>query len=116
MKITLGRTVLYVLNEEDANQINRRRTTGQSISDRISVGSWPIGAQAHIGNTVQAGQIYPAVAVAVWDSGDDPAVNLKVQLDGTDDYWATSRHEDKDKAHDDLATPKHGTWHWPSRV
>lgn len=107
-KITIGRTVLYVLSGEDATAINRRRTDGGSIAARIREDKWPIGAQAHIGNTVSAGNIYPAVAVAVWnDQIENPPVNLQVLLDGCDAYWATSRHEDIAKSE--------GTWHWPIR-
>jgi hypothetical protein len=121
--LVTGRIVYYVLNEEDAAQINRRRTTARSIADRIAVlvrtyeppptpdspvgvfvahvPSWPLGAQAHIGNDVVAGQIVPAMVVAVWG---DVCVNLKAMLDGTDTYWATSRNYHPDKAP--------GSWHW----
>jgi hypothetical protein len=108
MKITIGRTVLYVLSDEDAKQINRRRTDSGSISDRIKLEKWPLGAQAHIGNPVGAGDIRPAVAVRVFGEGDKPPVNLQVLLDGNDVYWATSRAED--------AAKTQGTWHWPDRV
>jgi hypothetical protein len=115
--LVTGRIVYYVLNEEDATQINRRRTTAHSIAERISakIGTviapgtdtphdfsvWPVGAQAHIGNDVVAGQIVPAMVVAVWG---DVCVNLKAMLDGTDTYWATSRNYHPDKAP--------GSWHW----
>jgi hypothetical protein len=114
MDITIGRTVHYTLNEQDAAEINRRRTTGKSISERMKVQvsqvetetpilGWPTGAQAHIGNTAEAGQIFPAVSVRVWS----PAMaNLQVLLDGNDVYWATSRHEGTEP----------GTWAWPPRA
>lgn len=108
MDITVGRTVLYTLSEQDAAEINRRRTTGQSIAERMKYGddpqlkAWPAGAQAHIGNSAEAGQVYPAVSVRVWSPG---MVNLQVMLDGTDVYWATSRHEGTEP----------GTWAWPAR-
>jgi hypothetical protein len=108
MKITPGRIVLYVLSQDDADQINRRRTNGASIAERIKQDKWPCGAQAHIGNTVSAGDIYPAVAVRVSGATDEPSVNLQVLLDGSDNYWATSRHE--------VASKLQGTWHWPERV
>jgi len=107
MKITTGRTVLYVLNEADVDAINRRRTSGASIAERIKEEKWPLGAQAHIGNTVQVGDICPAVAIRVWGDGENPPVNFQVLLDGNDTYWATSRHEDESKSA--------GTWHWPAR-
>jgi len=108
MKITTGRTVLYVLNEADAEAINRRRTSSGSIAERIKEDKWPIGAQAHIGNGAQTGDICPAVAVRIFSHTDNPPVNLQVLLDGNDIYWATSRHEDAAKVP--------GTWHWPERV
>lgn len=108
MKIKTGRTVLYVLSQQDVEQINRRRTTGQSIAARIAEDKWPVGAQAHIGNHNEAGDILPAVVVRVWDKEqENPPVNLQVLLDGNDVYWATSRKEDVQN------TP--GTWHWPER-
>src|ERR1700689_1422040 len=105
MDITIGRTVHYTLSEQDAAEINRRRTTGASIADRMKLGLdrlnherdegvhegyWPAVAQAHIGNEAAAGQVYPAGAVRVWSPG---MATLSVPLDGTDTYWATSRHE-----------------------
>lgn len=121
MNISIGRTVHYVLNKEDAEQINRRRTTGASIAERIA--GWPIGAQAHIGNTVAEGMEFPAMCVRDWsqpgetndpDRGDIPVViNLQVFLDGNDVYWATIRHEDQNT--DKKQPPTPGTWHWPAR-
>jgi hypothetical protein len=123
MEITIGRTVLYTLCEQDAEQINRRRTTGQSIADRIKRcsssaitpsegavwiglnGGWPIGAQAHIGNTVSAGYVFPMTVVRVWDKASG-CINGQVLLDGNDTYWATSRHEGTEP----------GTWAWPEQV
>lgn len=111
--ISIGRTVLYVITEQDAECINRRRTFPSSISDRVKDGTWPLGAQAHIGNPVRAKDIYPAIAVRVFAQNvceitQNTPVNLKVLLDGSDSYWATSRHEDPG------GTP--GTWHWPKRI
>ena len=118
MDITIGRTVHYTLNEQDATEINRRRTTGKSISDRMKssvsateggaepIHGWPAGAQAHIGNTAEAGQVYPAVSVRVWSPG---CANLQVLLDGNDVYWATSRNEQSEGN-------VNGFWAWPPRV
>lgn len=105
MYISLGRTVHYTLSEEDAKQINRRRTNGGHIAERMKTEppQWPAGAQAHIGNDVEAGQVYPAVAVRVWSAG---YANFQVSLDGNDTYWATSRTEGTQP----------GTWAWPPRV
>lgn len=89
---TAGRIVLYKLSEQDAQAINRRRTTGQSIAKRILDNLWPAGAQAHIGNTVEAGDVLPAVIVKSWGVTPTSCVNLQVFLDGNDTYWATSRN------------------------
>jgi hypothetical protein len=106
-KPSIGRIVLYTLSEDDAKQINRRRTTGGAIADRIKRNSedathWPIGAQAHIGNDVAEGDIYPMVVTRVWSEG---CVNGQVMLDGNDCLWATSATE---------GTGGH-TWAWPTR-
>lgn len=112
MDITIGRTVHYTLSAQDAAEINRRRTNGSSIAERMKaylpavegpIYGWPAGAQAHIGNNAEEGQVYPAVAVRVWDPS---MANLSVALDGTDTYWATSRHEGTEP----------GTWAWPPRA
>lgn len=104
MDITIG-IVRYTLSEEDAKQINRRRTNGSSIAIRMKAepAEWSAGAQAHIGNDVESGQAYPALAMRVRSAG---CANLQVLLDGNNTYWATSRNEGT------LA----GTWSWPPRV
>jgi len=86
MEITIGRVVLYTLHEQDAEQINRRRTNGKDIARRIQKNdpnemssSWPIGAQAHIGNEVKAGEQFPMLVTKVWSPG---YVNGQVFLDG----------------------------------
>lgn len=120
MTPTIGRIVLYTLTEDDAVQINRRRTTGPEIAERIKNNSlphremqlhleeplpatWPIGAQAHIGNTVEAGEVYPMIVTRVWS---DTCVNGQVFLDGNDTLWATSALE---------GTGGH-SWAWPPRA
>lgn len=108
-----GRIVYFVFDEQSAQEVNRRRTTGASIAERIrqqiitleygTVPQWPLGAQAHIGNEVHAGDIYPAMVIRVW--GDESGCsNLKVMLDGNDDFWATSINFDAEK--------RPHTWHW----
>lgn len=86
---TIGRTVLYRLTEGDARHITQNRA-----HNGVS------------GNFVDAGQVYPAVVVRTFPGNPHGVVNLKVLLDGPDDYWATSRHEG--------AEP--GTWAWPERA
>lgn len=114
MTPSVGRIVHYVLNEVDAEAINRRRTTSRAIAERIQVDAWPLGAQAHIGNEVRAGDVFPMVIVRVWPLRDDHpvwSVNGQVLLDGSDTYWATSREQ----AAPDCAD-KQGLWFEPPRV
>lgn len=123
MEISIGRIVLYTLTEEDAVQVNRRRTDGPSIAARIKNNSipyrdlhgepdnplpstWPLGAQAHIGNLVSAGDVFPMMVTRRWGVGDETGVNGQVFLDGNDTIWATSVCE---------GTGGH-TWSWPPRV
>jgi len=113
MTPTIGRIVLYTLSAQDAEQINRRRTTGTAIAERMSYDSgdpmmkaWPAGAQAHIGNEAREGQTVPATVVAVWS---DTCVNLHCLLDGTDAYWATSRNLGNEMN-------VNGFWLWPTRA
>jgi len=102
---TPGRIVLLVLNTSQAEEINRRRTTGSEIHHKLEAGTWPAGAQAHIGNVVQAGDTYPAIVVRCWAEN---RVNLQVLLDGTDTYWATTISESM--------VPNPGFWHWPPHL
>jgi hypothetical protein len=118
--ITTGRTVLYTLSEQDAEHINRRRTTGSDIAARMKTSvesqghnplifGWPAGAQAHIGNTAAAGDVVPLVVVRVWPhkfGQDVPGVNGQAFLDGNDTLWVTSAKEGTEP----------GTWAWPPRV
>ena len=120
MQVTTGRTVLYTLSADDAERVNRRRTTGTSIAERMKVQisqvetatpilGWPTGAQAHIGNPASAGDVVPLVVVRVWPNefGEGvPGVNGQAFLDGNDALWITSAKEGTDP----------GTWAWPPRV
>ena len=110
MTPSIGRIVHYMLTDQDAEQINRRRTDGRSIADRIKEEKWPLGAQAHIGNAVKAGDVFPMVIVRVWPS-DVGLVNGQVLLDGCDNYWATSRAQVTPDS-----TDKNGLWFEPPRV
>lgn len=107
MEITIGRVVLFKLSAHDAEEINRRRTTPNSVADRIvlnQTGSahWPLGAQAHIGNHAEPGEEYPMIVTRVWQS-DVVGVNGQVLLDGNDCLWVTSVQEGN-SVHQ---------WHWP---
>ena len=94
MKAQIGSLVLYVLSQTDADAINERR-------------KW-VGDNS--GNPAEVGQVYPAVVVRTWysDGSDSTCVNLKVLLDGTDSYWATSRSED--------LPGKLGSYHKPGQI
>jgi hypothetical protein len=121
MQPTIGRTLIFKITEEQAQHINRRRTTGESIAARIQnngqiatdgavIGEqWPIGAQAHIGNFVYEGNSYPLIVTNVWPDefgAGKPGVNGQVILDGNDSLWVTSAGEGEEN----------GQWQWPEKV
>lgn len=109
MKPSIGRIVLFKVTEEQADQINRRRTSGSSIYDRIQSKEWPVGAQAHIGNYVYSDQVFPMLIIRVWPDEFGPnfaGVNGQVFLDGNDSLWVTSAGEGTAA----------GQWSWPERV
>lgn len=84
---TIGRIVWYRLNSADVEQIvARRRETNV------------------YGNSVAAGDIYPAMIVCVHGNKPDAYCNLKVMLDGPDTHWATSRKVG--------APDEDGAYHW----
>lgn len=73
MKPTIGRIVHYTLSEGDVANILARR------------------GDAHLGDRVEAGQVYPAMIVRIWGDAPTSVVNLQVFLDGRDTEWVTSR-------------------------
>ena len=107
---SIGRIVHYRLSAEDAAQINRRRTTGHSIAERMKLTlqtstppesdgppegypvprAWPTGAQAHIGNEAKEGDTFPMLITKVWGDTPTSAVNGQTFLDGNDVLWVTS--------------------------
>jgi hypothetical protein len=87
MSIVNNCVVNYKLSSNDAEKINKRRTTSLSIKERIEEELWPLGAQAHIGNEATEGQILPMVITAVHS---ESCVNGQVFLDGNDTLWVTS--------------------------
>lgn len=105
MQPTIGRIVHYMLNDADVEQINRRRTSSTSIRERIQHDKWPLGAQAHIGEDVQSGQVFPMIITAI-EKNIDNGVHGQVFLQGNDTYWA--------KMVEEGTAP--GTWSWPPRV
>jgi hypothetical protein len=112
---SIGRIVHYTLSASDAEQIMRRCTTGVSIAERMRNFSvhtnqpdplWPAGAQAHIGNAVAEGDVFPMLIVKAHGADEASAVNGQVSLDGCDVFWATSVK---------LGTGP-GTFAWPART
>lgn len=100
--LTEGRITHYILTQQDADEINRRRVSGAGHGE-----NWPAGAQAHIGNPISTGEHCPMMVVKVWDrqpDGGNGCCNGQVLLDGNDSLWVTSRLHDPDGAP--------GTWHW----
>ncbi len=92
--LTEGRIVHYVLSETDVLGINEQRRRGD-----------------HVGNPVSIGEHVPMIIVKVFrnEFGEGkPGVNGKLQLDGTDTYWVTSREYEESGA----AVLTHSTWHW----
>jgi len=93
----IGEIVIYSLSAKDAEAVNRRRTTGTSIATRlkqkVSVGTfaWPAGAQAHIGETVKAGDQLPLIIVKIGEKG----VSGQVLLPGNDVLYVVDVKEGK---------------------
>jgi hypothetical protein len=108
VNLSIGRTVLYTLNEDDAKAITKRRT--DFVEHRNSDGYADTGYVAHVGNQVRAGDVFPAVVIRVWGTPEGPnnSANLKVLLDGTDDFWALSVSEGEQG--------EQRKWSWPPRV
>lgn len=86
---TIGRIVIYKLSEEDAATIQIRRVEGTQASMALA-------------NHAHAGQEFPAMVVRTWGDQPDSRVNLKVFLDGADNFWATSR----------VVGDRPGEYHW----
>jgi hypothetical protein len=117
-----GRIVYFVFGAHAVAEVNRRR-----VCDPPTARAWYIcapGAQIHFGPPVKIGDIAPAVVTRVLFPGGLPpgvktegrpieypaTVNLKVMLDGSDEYWARDVQYDAQKRiGDDVPV---GTWHW----
>lgn len=102
---TIGRIVHYTLTSGDAEVINRRRDDAdafrRNLPGIIEAGErGRTGHIEHFGNYVAAGDAFPAVIVRTFG---ETTANLKVLLDGNDDYWATSCAEGHGFGH----------WAWP---
>jgi len=107
---TLGRIVLYTLPQYQVEQINRRR---KHAVEHMDYHRWKKnGTMVHIGNEVRAGQVVPAIVVAVWGDTPDCAVNLKLMLDGSDDFWVTSTSVEKEQNEGGVLVHTEGKYHW----
>jgi len=113
---SIGRVVHYRLSAQDVEEITRRRTTGKGIAERLTsmvedihgdpIYGWPAGAQAHIGNNVKEGDVFPMLIVRCWGDTATSCVNGQVFLDGNDVLWTTSVSVGEG--------PR--TWSWPTRA
>lgn len=91
---SIGRIVHYTLGENDVEVINQRRADyAQAAFTERRTAARTSGNQAHIGNQVTVGEVFPAMIVRVWGDDDTALVNLQVFLDGNDTLWATSRRQ-----------------------
>lgn len=89
---TIGCIVHYTLSALDAEAINKRRKDARRNLNAagVTLASQELGAQIHVGNAVEAGEVYPLIITRVWGDQPHSAVNGQVLLDGGDCYWATS--------------------------
>lgn len=101
MNPTIGRIVHYRLSDQDAAQINKRRADASAHMAEHRENS--NGVVVHVGNSVQAGDVYPLVITRTWGGS---AVNGQVLLDGSDTLWVTSVTEGEGLRN----------WSWPPRV
>lgn len=85
---TIGRIVWYRMSVASAIEINQRRKDAMGWRDWFR--ALKPGAQVHVGNQVQAGDLYPAMIVRTWGDTPTSCVQLQVFLDGNDTFWATS--------------------------
>lgn len=107
----IGDIVMYVVTEDDAIRINRRRTTGAAIAERIKDNSWPLGAQAHIGEVVNPGSKFPMIVTNAYElhAGGDRWVRYvtgQVFLNGSDAYYVTDVRE----YDPNTDSSRNGTW------
>jgi hypothetical protein len=100
---SVGRIVHYKLIAHDAALINKRREDFRQFVKES--GNYPSdGYVAHVGNPVEAGDVFPAIIIRVWEAAK--SCNLQVLLDGTDTFWACSVSEGEGERN----------WSWPPRA
>lgn len=105
---TIGLIVIYKLSEPNAAVINQQRANVANNADHHRDAA--LGFQLHRGNQVQSGDEFPMIITKIWAPG---SINGKVMLDGTDEFWATSVHQDSGSGTKER--PELGVWRWPSR-
>lgn len=112
MTPTVGRFVHYVLTEQDAATINKRRADAEGRRGDIAADA--LGYVAHVGNKAEAGQIFPLLITRVWSEG---CVNGQLFLDGNDTLWKTSASKATEYSIEQAkGAPVTGTWSWPPRT
>lgn len=115
---SLGRIVLYRLDEYDAAAIRHRRGQRVEASDLTVEGLRSIVTVFAAGNNPAAGDVYPMVITRVWGPTPESAANGQVLLDGDDTLWVTSRSQwvtDPGEERTVEALPE-GRWMAPPRV
>lgn len=87
----LATFVLYMLTEDDAKAVNKRRSDAKNLNAAgVTIASQGLGPVIHTGNKVEAGDEYPMLVVRVWGPPPGGSVNGQVFLDGNDTLWVTS--------------------------
>lgn len=90
-KVSICRIVVYTLNEENIQDIQRQR-------ERNAV----------LGTTAKAGDSFPMIVTRV---NENDTINGKVMLDSEDTLWVSEVKEATL-----LGQPKPGCWSWPPRI
>jgi hypothetical protein len=100
---TVSSIVHYVLTQEDADSINKRRNDARALPRSLRED----GVQIHFGNPVAEEDFFPMIVVKVWPDG---LINGQVFLDGNDTLWVTSVSPAT------LDDGYLGRWSWPPRI
>lgn len=86
----IGRMVLYRITAEEAKATNIRREDARQNGEKTRK-EGP-GFQAHVGNHVSEGRVFPMLIIA-WKvpvEDEHHVVNGQVFLDGNDSLWVTN--------------------------
>lgn len=98
--VTVGRTVLYTLSAADLVAIRDQRAYNEHHQRRSF-------------NSVNEGDVLPAIVVKVWSP---TCANIQVLLDGGDTLWKTSVVLAGIPADPTIPAPPAGCWFWPPRA